>query len=175
MQVSKIGIEFIKHFEHAHDGNLTKAGLQPKMDPIGIWTVGYGHALVNKITKKYLKGQKDFKLVESQYPEFLNMTLVQASLLLEEDLKKEELKITKNVSVPLEQHQFEALASYCYNVGQSSTLWSLINTKASEDRIQKWFETHYISANGENLPGLVRRRKAEAYLYKTGKVDYFEV
>lgn len=36
MQVSKIGIEFIKHIERAHDGNLTKAGLQPKMDPIGI-------------------------------------------------------------------------------------------------------------------------------------------
>ena len=60
MKTSSSGIALIAYFEQYHDGDLTKIGLQPKMCPAGIWTVGLGHALINKNTGKWLKGQQDY-------------------------------------------------------------------------------------------------------------------
>jgi len=33
-------IKLIVRYESLHDGDLKQIGLQPKMDPIGIWTEG---------------------------------------------------------------------------------------------------------------------------------------
>ena len=33
-------VKLVSHYEGLHDGDLSKVGLQPKMDPIGIWTEG---------------------------------------------------------------------------------------------------------------------------------------
>ena len=48
MKTNNEGIKLIKDFESLHDGDLTLIGLQPKMDPIGIWTEGYGRAMRDK-------------------------------------------------------------------------------------------------------------------------------
>jgi len=48
MKISKQGIELIKFFESLHDGNLSKIGLQPKLCPANIVTIGYGRALKDK-------------------------------------------------------------------------------------------------------------------------------
>ena len=49
---------------------------------------------------------------------------------------------------------------------QSSTyVIGEINNEANDESIKKWFETKYITADGKTLPGLIRRRKAEADLY----------
>lgn len=48
-----------KHFESLHDGDLTIIGLQPKMCPAGIWTEGYGNAIVDPLTGKFLKGSEN--------------------------------------------------------------------------------------------------------------------
>ena len=46
MRTSNKGIDLIKEFEGLHDGDLSIIGLQPKMCPAGIWTQGYGHAII---------------------------------------------------------------------------------------------------------------------------------
>ena len=102
-----------------------------------------------------------------------SIALAQAEAMLLEDLKKEERKILIHVKVPLKQHEFDALVSYCYNIGQSSTMWGLLNRKASQAEIKDWWENHYIMGNGVRLSGLVKRRKSEYHLFSTGKVDYF--
>ena len=48
MKTSQKGIDLIKHFESLHDGDLTQIGPQQKMDVKGIWTAGWGHAIINK-------------------------------------------------------------------------------------------------------------------------------
>ena len=75
LKTSKSGKDIIKYYEGLHDGNLKKIGLQPKMCPAGIWTVGWGYALVNKSTGKWLRGREDYNLIEKQYPEYSNMTI----------------------------------------------------------------------------------------------------
>ena len=46
--ICNAAIDLVKSFEGIHDGDLTVIGLQPKMCPAGIWTVGYGRALRSK-------------------------------------------------------------------------------------------------------------------------------
>jgi lysozyme len=172
MKTSKLGIDLLKHFEGEHDGDKTKAGWQPKMDPIGIWTIGWGRALINKHTGKFLKHLEDKPTMEKQYPELMNITEAQADNLLLQDIAKFEDIVKRNITTSLSQHQFDALVCYVYNTGGSNTLYSLINSKASNAEIQNWWTTRYITGNGIQLPGLIRRRKAEYHLFSTGTLKF---
>jgi len=161
MKTSINGVKIIKLFESLHDGDLTKIGLQPKMDPVGIWTEGYGRAMRDK-KGNFLKGIKNKALAEQSTT---IQTVAEAEKALNEDLGPREYIVMQNIKVKLNQNQFDALVSYVYNTGGSSTLYKLINTKASEDAIRTWFTTKYITSEGKVLPGLVKRRKMEADLF----------
>ena len=171
MKTSKKGIELLKHFEGLHDGS-PNANLQPEMDPIGVWTIGWGRVLYNKFTGKQLKGKDDFKIIESQYPEFLNITEQKADQMLLEDIEKFEIKVKKNLAVTISQNKFDALVAHTYNTGGSNTLFSLINKNAPEPDIQNWWTTRYITAGGVQMPGLIRRRKSEYHLFSTGTLKF---
>jgi len=173
MKTSEKGISLIQAFEGLHDGDKRKPLLQPQMDSSKIWTVGWGHALVNKETGRYLKGESDLKLVEKQYPEFLNLTEQKAEELLIKDLEEREKEVNKRVKVPLKQHEFDALISFVYNCGYSDSLFNLINRNVDTKEITNWWRTHYITSGGKPFNGLIRRRKAEAYLFETGRLNFF--
>lgn len=161
MKTGKEGLKLIKGFESLHDGDLTQLGLQPKMDPIGIWTEGYGRAMRDS-KGNFIKGKTNKALA------YRNISInneQEASAALLQDLVSREHIVMQNIDITLNQNQFDALVSYVYNTGGSSTLYKLINTKAGEDKIRNWFETKYITADGKRLQGLVNRRKAEANLY----------
>ena len=161
MITGKNGINLIKDFESLHDGDLKLIGLQPKMDPIGIWTEGYGRAMRDK-KGNFIRGLENRSLA------YANITInneVEASTALLEDLKVYEAIVGQKIRIELSQNQFDALISYTYNTGGSDNLYKLINTRASNKDIRDWFETHYVTGSGKRLPGLVRRRKAEADLY----------
>lgn len=161
MKTSSIGINLIESFESLHDGDLSVIGLQPKMDPIGIWTEGYGHAM-RDAHGNFIKGAASKKLA---YANISIHTKADASRVLLQDLASREHIVMQNITVDLNQNQFDALVSYVYNTGGSATLYRLINKGAPEANIRKWFETKYITADGIKMPGLVRRRKAESNLF----------
>ena len=161
MRTGKEGIKLIKGFESLHDGDLTHIGLQPKMDPIGIWTEGYGRAMRDK-KGNFIKGAANKALA---YANITIHTEAEASEALLQDLNSREHIVMQNIDIPLNQNQFDALVSYIYNTGGSSNLYKLINTNAGEAKIRIWFETKYITSGGKRLQGLVNRRKAEANLY----------
>lgn len=161
MKTNKEGINLIKHFESLHDGDLKQIGLQPKMDPIGIWTEGYGRAMRDN-KGNFIKGKNNSKLA------FKNATIhtePEAELALAQDLVPREHIVAQNIKVAINENQFSALVSYVYNTGGSSTLYKLINSKASDKDIRTWIQQHYIKADGIILNGLILRRKAEANLY----------
>jgi lysozyme len=161
MKTSIVGIDLIKEFESLHDGDLSTIGLQPKMCPAKVWTEGYGKAMRNK-DGVFLKGTKDKKEA------YANVTIdnrQEAEQALIEELRVFERIVSSKIKIQLTQNQYDALVSYTYNTGGSDTLFKLINKKAPEEQIRKWFETKYITANGVRLQGLVRRRKAESDLF----------
>ena len=161
MITSTIGLNLIKHFEGLHDGDMKQLGLQPKMDPIGIWTEGYGRAMRDD-KGNFIKGIANKKLAYSRQT---IKTEIEATKALSNDIRVYENIVMRKVKVELKQQEFDALVSHTYNTGGSNTLFSLINKKASEQEIHKWFVTKYISAGGIQLKGLMERRKAEAKMY----------
>lgn len=159
-------LDLIKHFESLHDGDLTQIGLQPKMCPAGIWTVGYGRALQNESKTRFLVGDKDKAEALKQYP---NLTEKAAEIMLAEDLEKFEAGVNKLVKKPLNQNQRGALVSFAYNVGiqafKDSTLLALLNAgdyKNAADQLLRWNK-----AGGKVLKGLTLRREAERELFLT--------
>ncbi len=161
MRTSIVGINLIKEFESLHDGDLSIIGLQPKMCPAKVWTEGYGRAMRNK-DGVFLKGTKDKK---EAYASITIDNKQEAEQALVEDLRVFERIVSSKIKILLTQNQFDSLVSHTYNTGGSDTLFKLINKKAPEEQIRKWFETKYITSNGVRLNGLVRRRKAESDLF----------
>jgi lysozyme len=142
MKTSDIGKKLIIDFEGIK--------LNAYKCPAGIPTIGVGNTF-------YLNGNK-VKMGDK-------ITLPQAMELFESLLPKYEKTVLNAIKVPLTQNQFDALVSFCWNCGSSKTLFKMINEKFSEMNIVNWLCSHYIMGGGKVLPGLVRRRKAEATLF----------
>lgn len=172
MKASDVCIELIKGFESLHDGDLTKIGLQPKMCPAGYWTEGYGHL----ITDYRGVGLKGLQNKEAAYALAKVKTEEDATNLLAKDVALYDILIPK-LGLKLEQHQYDALVSFCFNCGYNSfvnsTLYRYIKQGKSQTDIYNAFLMWVKGPNGV-LPGLVRRRKSEAILFNTGVLNFFE-
>ena len=147
MNISEAGLSLIKKFEGC--------ALESYLCPAGVWTIGYGH------TKDVKEGDK--------------INNEEADHLLQEEMPEYEEYVKKYVTHPLEQHQFDALVCWTYNLGpnnlRNSTMLTVLNQGRLNDvsfEMQRWNK-----AGGEVLKGLVRRRKAESLLFQ-GK-DWHEV
>lgn len=98
------------------------------------------------------------------------VTVEQARAYLAHDVARFEQAVMRTVTVPITQSQFDALVSLAYNVGEGalerSTLIRLLNAgdhaKAAAE-FDKWTQ-----AAGREMPGLVRRRRAERSLFELG-------
>ena len=142
LKTSHKGIELIKAFEGCK--------LKSYKCPAGVWTIGFGNTFYLD-GSKVLMGQK--------------ISQAEADMLLLKLLPKYEATVIKNIKVILNQNQFDALVSFCWNCGSSETLFRLINQKSSDELIYQFWTTHYIKGGGKVLAGLVRRRKTEADLF----------
>ena len=145
MKVSKDGLNLIKEFEGIR--------LTAYKCPADVWTIGIGHTSA--------AGAPEVK-------PGMTITVQEAYEILNNDLNQYEDAINKFVKVPLTQNQFDALVSFVYNVGvgafQKSTLLKKLNAgqyNAVPGELMKWTK-----AGGKELPGLVRRRRAEAALWR---------
>ena len=70
----------------------------------------------------------------------------------------------------INQNQFDALVSFCYNLGSGnlkiSGLLKKVNSNPNDETIKLEF-MKWVKAGGRTLPGLVKRREAESILYFT--------
>lgn len=186
-------LALIKHFESLHDGDLTKIGLQPKMDPVGIWTVAWGRALRNPKTGKFLKGEADRKLAYELFP---SLTEQEADLMLEIDLKSEYIPILNNqlnslkspVAQPgnLKPHEFGALLAFSYNCGthyknslgvrKPYAIWDMVNKYKggliSGTQLRDYWKDSVIKSQGQVLRGLKRRRRSEVHYFLSGELQF---
>ena len=131
--------------------NLIKEAEGLRLDayrcPAGIPTIGWGH------TKGVKLGQ--------------HITVQQAEDMLVEDIAPIE-RLLNGMKINFRQEQFDALVSWIFNFGEGkfkgSTMYKRIiaNAKDEEitDQMVKW-----INAAGRPLPGLMKRRVAEANLF----------
>lgn len=140
------GIELIKKFE----GFRAK----PYKCPAGIPTIGYG-ATFYPDGKKVTMNDKA-------------ITEEEGVALLKSMLSKFEQYVDSYCIDTITQNQFDALVSFCYNLGptnlKNSTLLKKVNKNANDETIRAEF-MKWTKAGGRTLKGLVTRRTAEADLY----------
>ncbi len=137
-RIGQAGLALIKQFEGCR--------LIAYQCSAGVWTIGYGH------TVGVYKGMK--------------ITQAQANAFLKQDIVKFEKYINNPSYVPftdkLNQNQFDALVSFAFNLGQGNV--KKLCTGRTINQIPSAMQ-QYCKAAGKTLPGLQRRRKAEAALY----------
>lgn len=142
--ISEKGYAIIRQFEGLR--------LKSYLDGGGVWTIGYG-------TIKYPNGTP----VKSGDM----CTEAQAEAWLKSDCKWVDACIDKYVTVKVTQNQFDALASFIYNIGESqfrtSTLLKMLNAglfALAASNFDRW-----IYDNGKVEKGLVNRRAMEKKLF----------
>ena len=145
MKASDACLKIIKEFE----GFRSK----PYRCPADVPTIGFG-------STRYEGG----KAVSMSDPE---ITVARGLDLLRLTLPEYEGTINRLVTVPLKQCQFDALVSLTYNIGARNFGASTLLRKLNEGNYDapvfefgKWTR-----GGGVILPGLVRRREAEAKLF----------
>lgn len=142
MKISANGLGLIQ----AHEGLRLEAYPDPGSggEP---WTIGFGHT----------KGVKPGDVITEE----------EATTFLQQDIAWVEDCINQTVDVELTQNQFDALASFVFNLGcgafKGSTLCRLLNAgnyAGAAEQFHRWTK-----AAGKDLPGLVKRRAHEAELF----------
>lgn len=149
MKINNAGLKLIKSFEGCR---LTayKAVSTEKY-----YTIGWGHygADVSKNAK---------------------WTQKQADEQLKKDLVKYEKYVDKYVKIDLNENQFSALVSFCYNCG-AGNLKKLVEGRTASQIAEAM--PKYNKSGGKVLAGLTRRRNAEVKLFNTAikKVTKYKV
>ena len=145
LKTNEAGLTLIKEFEGLY--------LESYVCPAGVRTIGYG-------TTAYPDGtpvHRGDSITENDADEYLK-----------HDIEKFENSVKKLVDVELNENQFAALVSFCYNLGagnlKKSTLLRRLNNGDYNigNEFGKW-----VKASGRVLTGLVRRRQAERELFET--------
>jgi lysozyme len=147
VNVSKAAIALIKH----HEGVRNRA----YRCPAGLFTIGVGHLI------------GDGKSLPADWNR--TFTAEEIDGLLKSDLRRFELGVHKMLpNVPLRQHEFDALVSFCFNLGlgcfQRSTIRQALlrgDKKTAMESLVK-----YCRAGGKILRGLQTRRLDEKALFE---------
>lgn len=147
LRVSDNGLAIIKKYE----GCYTKA----YKDPVGIWTIGYGH------TSRVKAGQ--------------TITRAQAEQFLEKDCATAENAVNSYGSkYNWNQNEFDALVSFTFNTGVGNLKKLLNDGKRYKNEISTKL-LDYNKGGGVVLPGLVKRRKEEKELFESSSVSILRV
>jgi lysozyme len=115
----------------------------------GDWTIGIGHA-----GKYAFKGAR--------------ISLAQAFAIKRQDIARFASAVQSLVSVPLLQHEFDALVSLAFNMGENAfkktQVLALVNQGKKQEAAQVWRKTRLM----RGYSGITRRREAEAYYFLSG-------
>lgn len=138
---SEAGLALTKSFEGLR--------LEAYQDSGGIWTIGYGHT-----GPEVHEGQR--------------ISEFEAEALLRGDLGASVACVNRAVTAAITQGQFDALVDFCFNVGRGnfvrSSLLRYLNAREFEAVIEQFGA--WVNAGGVRSEGLVRRRAAEAAMFR---------
>jgi lysozyme len=145
----KVSDKLIKLLRH-HEGVKNK----PYQCPAKLWTVGIGHLI------------GDGKTLPPEWNK--TFTNEEIDAILKRDLNRFELGVHKMLpNVRLRQHEFDALVSFCFNLGlgcfQRSTIRQALLRGDKEAAMESLVK--YCRAGGKILKGLQNRRLDERKLF----------
>lgn len=144
MKMTEEGLALIRRFEGFRDTAYRC--------PAGVWTIGYGHT-AQAGPPKVIAGMK--------------ISEAEARRILAADAARFADEVRAALTREVSDAQFSALVSFAFNVGggalRSSSVLAAANAGRFDEvpgRLRLW-----VKAGGRVLPGLVKRREAEAALF----------
>lgn len=149
LKTSQNGLEFITKWE----GCI----LKPYKDVAGLRTIGVGHLIKSG----------------ENYPDGVEITKEHALELLSKDVEHCERSIQKNIEVPLNQNQFDALVSFGFNCGTGvysnsgvASSLRIADYSSVPSKLEPWSKAR-INGTMQTVKGLLNRRKDEGILFTT--------
>lgn len=165
MRISPEGVEFIKSFE----GLETDA----YQDPAGIWTIGYGHTSAELTADCENPQRVPESMFWTRGSRGIVLRSAMAVPLLQSDLVPRETAVSRLVDVPINQNQFDALVSLVFNIGERAFSGSTARKRLNRGdyvgaaKAMTWWNKATVGGKLIELPGLTRRRNAEAAMFLT--------
>jgi len=166
VKLSKAGADLMHQFE----GYRTR----PYLCPAHIWTIGYGHVLYQDQIRLPMARvpDKDIPMIRKEMPLKPEDNRVWSKQEIEELFAQDVASFERGVlrlipGVVGRQGSFDALVSISYNFGLGNLQRSTIRMKANRGEWEAAAEAfmQWTKGGGKELPGLVRRRKAERALF----------
>lgn len=149
MQISNLGLDIIKQYEGLR--------LTAYLCPANVWTIGYGH------THQVKEGDQITENMATEY--------------LKKDVRHAQNAVAKYVKIEIEQHHFDALVSFIFNVGtgsfKNSTLLRMLNDGNFDGAEKQFIRWNKATVRGVKkvLRGLTDRRQEEAGLFGNHQYD----
>ena len=171
MKLSKAGADLMHRFEGCRN--------RPYLCPAHIWTIGYGHVLYQEqIRLPMVAKEGQTTTIRKELPLRQEDNRVWSKEEIEElfadDVNLFERGVLRRAPA-LSNHQgaFDACVSFAFNAGlgnfQRSTIRMKINRGEWKDAAEAFMQ--WTKGGGRELPGLVKRRKAEVALFLTSFED----
>jgi lysozyme len=151
MKISKVGLDLITSFEGYHT-KLPDGSCKAYWDATGrVWTIGWG------CTEGVNKGDV--------------WSREKADRMFAVEIGKHAKFVDDLVKFPVNQNQYDALVSFCYNCGPGNLKKLIVKyNKGGYAAVGKGFLL-YTRSGGKVLRGLQRRRKAESVLFLKPATD----
>jgi len=172
MKLSKAGANLM----HQYEGCRNK----PYLCPAHIWTIGYGHVLYQEQIRLPMvaKEGQSTTMIRKDYPLKQEDNRVwskeEIEKLFADDVNSFERGVLR-LAPALSGHQgaFDACVSFAFNAGlgnfQRSTIRMKINRGEWKEAAEAFMQ--WTKGGGRELPGLVKRRKAEVALFLSSFED----
>lgn len=160
MKMSALGRQMLTDLE----------GFKTRMyhDSAGLPTIGVGHLITQQeLAQGYILNRRTGQQINWRG----EISQGDVDAILEQDLSEYEEAVNRLVAADLAQHQFDALVSFCFNVGETrfgkSTLLRLVNAgnfAAVADQFRVWTK---VTVNGKKVQvrGLLNRRNKEIAMW----------
>lgn len=158
---------------HSFEGKASK----PYLCPAHMWTIGYGHVLYQDQIKLPMvrppgKTVEDIPMIRKEYPLRPEHNRVWSNEEIDQLFRDDVASFERGVlrlapQLHGRQGSFDACVAFSFNVGlgnfQRSSIRMKVNREEWEDAADAFMQ--WTKAGGKELPGLVRRRKAERDLF----------
>lgn len=162
MRLSKAGADLMHRFEGCRN--------RPYLCPAHIWTIGYGHVLYQEQIRLPMVAKEGMSRKEYPLRQEDNRVWSKAEIeeLFSADVASFERGVLRLIpGVVGRQGAFDALVSFAFNAGLGNLQRSTIRIKANRGDWEGAAEAFmaWTKGGGKELPGLVKRRKAEIDLF----------
>ncbi|WP_141683137.1 glycoside hydrolase family protein [Gilliamella intestini] len=131
--------------------------------------IGISSDIAQKVSNAVVKKEAEINSFMIENKDVISLTEEQEKLLLEKIIPDYENRVNKTIKINLNQHEYDALVSFVYNIGSiksDSNLAKYINEGKKKEAMDVLEQ--YNKSGDKVLDGLKKRREKEREIFEKG-------